>query len=63
MNLIPLATDVILALIQDSQYPDDRNTQMGAFQDGRTVVMRCFRALVAVNCYCCCCYPGCLDSE
>lgn len=62
MNSIPVATDAILTLAQDSQCPDDRDIRMGAYQDGRTEVMQCFRALEAASCCCCCCYPDCLDS-
>lgn len=59
-NLTLASMDVILALTQDSQCPDDRDTRKGAYQGGRIEVMQYFRALAVVNCCCC---PGCLDSE
>lgn len=63
MNSIPSVTDAILALALGLRCQDGRNTRTGAYQDGRTEVTRCFRASGAANCYCCCCYPDCLDSE
>lgn len=63
MNWTPLTTDVTPTLVQDSQYPDVRNIQMGAFLDGQIGVMRCFRALEVANCCCCCCYLDCPGSE